>query len=71
MRYCLEIKRTNFFAVDLYNRIKQYKAHLIDLDTRVYITGVASYENFAAILRECVAYGVVQCEVGTERRRWP
>ena len=72
VRYCLEMKNPKkFFAIDLYNRIKQYKANLIDLGDIIYITGVASFYNFTMVLDQCLAYGVVSCEVGVDQKNPP
>lgn len=52
---------------ELYDRIEEYGANVIDLGTHVYIVGKVSYPNLSAILFECLAFGVVDCEVGKSR----
>lgn len=70
VRFCLEMKnKRKFYSIDLWNRIKDYKPNLIDLDDRIYVTGVAPYLSFSKILEACVAFGVVECEVGPENQR--
>lgn len=65
LRYCLEIRsKKRFNTRDLYDEIKMHNANLIDLGKHVYVTGVAPYYSFCAVLEKCLAYGVVECEVG-------
>ena len=66
VRFCAEIKTklAKGQAKELYDRIKVYDANVIDLGNQVYITGKMSYPSFSAVLYECLAYGVVDCEVG-------
>ena len=71
VRYCLEMKNPKrFFAIDLYNQISKYKANMIDLGDKVYITGVAPYYSFSLILERCLTFGVVECEIGKERSEY-
>ncbi len=49
---------------ELYDRIEKYGANVIDIGTHVYIVGKVSYLNLSAILFECLAFGVIDCEVG-------
>ena len=69
VRFCAEIKTklAKGQAKELYDRIEKYGANVIDLGTHVYIIGKVSYPHLSAILFECLAFGVVDCEVGKSR----
>lgn len=66
VRFCAEMKTKmkSGQAKELYDKIQKYEVNVIDLGTLVYITGKVSYPNLSAVLYECLAYGVVDCEVG-------
>jgi len=51
----------------LYDRIEKYGANVIDIGTHVYIVGKVSYPHLFAVLFECLAFGVVECEVGISK----
>ena len=70
VRYCLEIRfKEKFTSIELYNRIKQYKANMIDLSDKIYVTGVAPYCSYCAVVEQCLQYGVIDSEVGIEKQR--
>lgn len=70
VRFCLELKnKRKFYSIELWHRIEQYKLNLIDLDDKIYITGVTPYSSFSKILEACLAFGVVECEIGSENQR--
>ena len=66
VRFCAEMKTklAKGQAKELYDKIQIHGANVIDLGKQVYITGKMSYPSFSAVLYECLAYGVVDCEVG-------
>lgn len=70
VRFCLELKsKHKVQSIALWHFIEQYQPNLIDLGDKIYVTGVAPYSSFSKILEACLAFGVVECEIGSENQR--
>ena len=69
VRFCAKMENKNKFNTwELYSRINNKKINLIDLGKQVFITGKVSYPEFTSCLQECINFGVVEVEIGWERR---
>lgn len=70
VRFCLEMKnKRKFYSIDLWNRINNSDVNLIDLGERIYVTGVLAPQDFYDVMSACLEFGVVECEVGYDKRR--
>ena len=70
VRFVAEMKKmAKGQSRELYDKIEKYGVNLIDLGDLVYITGKVPFQQLSAVLYECLSFGVVECEVGEERRK--
>lgn len=69
-RFWVEMKNDKkFSSIDLWNQILQFNPNLMEVGSRIFITGCMPYSHFSTILERCLAFGDAECSIRQEKER--